>query len=576
MRIPHDGDCCFSAAATHRILTASIAICMTARALCAAGLPATWSLFAPVDTSALASLRTIPASLPGENGPVKPRPIVLKNNMLDLAPLAGGIKEKRCAILMADMRSPRTTVLKVGTGADWWVDWYVNGKRVFTLPLNGNATTRYSITNYQFGLPLDSGDNVIAIVARSGSKGFALWAGADEALDQALAAQAREDEKLCKPLIDAANRRIADIRMGTLTIKTTPGAAVTVRQVRNEFWFGTCIGSRLLDTTADARHYRDTLKTYFNAAVHENALKWSATERNGPGTPDYRGADEVLGWCEANGISMRGHCVFWGVGGEDGGAVQPWVKALGDSALRATMERRAKSVAARYKDRIHEYDLNNEMLHGDYYEERLGPGIVADMARWMKETDPGAMLFVNDYDVTGQGAAQDYARQIRGFLKRGIPFGGVGTQCHFVSDIDIPAVQRDLDTLAQLGLPIRITEFDFMTGDEERKAALLDRLYRICFAHPAVTGILMWGFWEGRHWRPQAALWKKDWTPAPAGRAYANLVNREWRTSVSGKADANGVFTTRAFYGDYEVQCGATRRTFPFPAAEKAKTVEVR
>jgi endo-1,4-beta-xylanase len=35
----------------------------------------------------------------------------------------------------------------------------------------------------------------------------------------------------------------------------------------------------------------------------------------------------------------------------------------------------------------------------------------------------------------------------------------------------------------------------------------------MCFAHPSVEGILMWGFWQGKHWRPNAFLWKKDWTP---------------------------------------------------------------
>jgi hypothetical protein len=30
----------------------------------------------------------------------------------------------------------------------------------------------------------------------------------------------------------------------------------------------------------------------------------------------------------------------------------------------------------------------------------------------------------------------------------------------------------------------------------------------------------MWGFWEGAHWRPKAALWKRNWDMTPAARAY--------------------------------------------------------
>jgi len=77
--------------------------------------------------------------------------------------------------------------------------------------------------------------------------------------------------------------------------------------------------------------------------------------------------------------------------------------------------------------------------------------------------------------------------------------------------------------------------------------------YRICFAHPAVEGILMWGFWEGANWIPQSSLYRRDWTPTPAAEAYRDLVFRQWWTRWEGKADANGQCRIRAFYGKYAV-----------------------
>jgi hypothetical protein len=71
-----------------------------------------------------------------------------------------------------------------------------------------------------------------------------------------------------------------------------------------------------------------------------------------------------------------------------------------------------------------------------------------------------------------------------------------------------------------------------------------------------VEAILFWGFWEGAHWAPKSALWKKDWTITPQGQAYRDLVFKKWWTQVSGKANNQGQFETRAFYGEYLITCG--------------------
>jgi tRNA A37 methylthiotransferase MiaB len=53
------------------------------------------------------------------------------------------------------------------------------------------------------------------------------------------------------------------------------------------------------------------------------------------------------------------------------------------------------------------------------------------------------------------------------------------------------------------------------------------------FSHPNVGGVMLWGFWEGRHWRPDAALFERDWTPRPVARAWMDLVHREWKTDLA-------------------------------------------
>lgn len=128
-----------------------------------------------------------------------------------------------------------------------------------------------------------------------------------------------------------------------------------------------------------------------------------------------------------------------------------------------------------------------------------------------------------------------------------------------------------LDSLGQFGLPLRITEFNMpgqrseyykdrslkLSEEEEvQKAKEIADYYRICFAHPAVEGILMWGFWEGANWIKVSSLYYRDWSPTPALRSYQDLIFREWNTSLSITLDENGEADVPAFFGDYKISSG--------------------
>jgi len=359
--------------------------------------------------------------------------------------------------------------------------------------------------------------------------------------------------------------------MGELIIRAKPGAAVSIEQLRHEFWFGAALSSGAFSgrlSAEDQRRYEETFLSNFNAAVTENALKWHDMERR-RGNVNYSVVDAVLAWTDKHDIPLRGHCVFWGVPGR----VQNWLKQLDDDDLRGALKNRAATIARRYRGRFAEFDLNNEMMHANYYADRLGPGITKEMANWFKEADPDARLFVNDYDVLTGKRLEDYIRHIRGLLEQGVPLAGIGVQGHLHGESFEPeALHHALDELAKIGLPICVTEFNMpgqrsaflrrrdlkLTAEQEQaKAKALTDYYRICFSHPAVEGILMWGFWEGANWIRQSSLYHRDWTPTPAAQAYRDLVFKQWWTRWEGKADANGQCRVRAFYGKYAVTCGA-------------------
>ena len=63
-----------------------------------------------------------------------------------------------------------------------------------------------------------------------------------------------------------------------------------------------------------------------------------------------------------------------------------------------------------------------------------------------------------------------------------------------------------------------ITEFDIVTSEDEQLAADYTRDTLIAvFSHSAYTSFLLWGFWEGSHWKPEAASWNKDWSSRARG-----------------------------------------------------------
>jgi len=374
--------------------------------------------------------------------------------------------------------------------------------------------------------------------------------------------------------IDAS---IAKNRKGEIIVKARRRQQVSVEQLSHEFWFGCAIANNLAGNRMDEKdleQYKKKFLENFNSAVTENAVKWGNMEPR-KGEVSYDVIDGILEWTEENNIPLRGHNLFWGIPQ----FVQQWVKDLDDNELQKTLQNRAETVTARYKGRFAEYDLNNEMIHGNYYQDRLGPDITRLMAEWAHNGDPGAKLWLNDYDILTGNRIADYMAQIRSLLAQGVPVAGIGVQGHLHAEtFDREDLKNALDSLAVFDLPVRITEFN-MPGqrsryyrdrtitltpeEEELKANEMVEYYRICFAHPAVDGILMWGFWEGANWIPVSSLYRRDWTPAPAAKAYHDLVYGEWWTSESGKTARDGTFSVKGFYGKYRVTVdGASKEVY--------------
>ena len=134
---------------------------------------------------------------------------------------------------------------------------------------------------------------------------------------------------------------------------------------------------------------------------------------------------------------------------------------------------------------------------------------------------------------------------------------------HFKEDSlrSIGELREIYDRFSRFGVPLQLTEFDINTRDEQLQADYLRDVMTITFSHLSLSGIVMWGFWEGRHWRPNAALWRKDWSIKPAGKMWKELVFKTWWTDQQRTTDGSGLCEVSAFLGKYKIVVKHTGRT---------------
>ena len=78
---------------------------------------------------------------------------------------------------------------------------------------------------------------------------------------------------------------------------------------------------------------------------------------------------------------------------------------------------------------------------------------------------------------------------------------------------------------------------------------------RTTFSHPAVKGILFWGFWDSRHWITNGGGFiAADGTEKPAAKRVYDLWHKVWTTNETLVADENGKISFRGYPGIYEIK----------------------
>jgi GH35 family endo-1,4-beta-xylanase len=374
----------------------------------------------------------------------------------------------------------------------------------------------------------------------------------------------------------AAEERIEKIRKGDLTVvvkdkagKPVRGAEVSVRMRKHAFLFGTAVSGTALSSqrlsAENLARYKQEIVRLFNFSVMENENKWPqwSVEASRPATL------AAIDWLRESGVQVRGHNLVW----------PSWrntnVKAAQDArndpaALAKVIIDHITGTATELRGRLVDWDVINETFTNHDFMDILGRHAMVDWFQAARAGDPNAKLYINDFNILeGEDKAHqdDYAATIQYLIDQGAPIDGIGLQSHFPARLTpMDELMKRLDRYAAFGRELEITEFDIDTIDEVTQADYTRDFMTAVFSHPSVKAFVMWGFWEGAHWRPRGAMLRRDWSPKPNADAYNDLVFKRWWTNAHGKTSAQGNFATRGFLGDYEIEV---------KAGGKAKTVRV-
>ena len=114
-----------------------------------------------------------------------------------------------------------------------------------------------------------------------------------------------------------------------------------------------------------------------------------------------------------------------------------------------------------------------------------------------------------------------------------------------------------LDTLAETGLPVHITEVTVAAPDDpEHRAAQLEALMRLWWGHPAVDQVIFWSLWNklGPRSHLQLGIYDDEGRPTRHGQAALSLINDRWRTRSVTTTGDDGAATMRVTMGEYVAQ----------------------
>lgn len=304
--------------------------------------------------------------------------------------------------------------------------------------------------------------------------------------------------------------------------------------------------------------HKELIKKHFNSITPENALKFTECHPE-ESLYTFEAADEMVRFAQENHMMIRGHTLVWHVQTPD------WVFNARDGSrasrelVQKRMEEHIKTVVGKYKGEISYWDVVNEgiddndaFLRQTDWMTLVGSDYIDQAFCYAHEADPGALLFYNEYNDVISNKRMKIYDLVKGMKDRGIPIHGIGLQGHFsIYFPSIDDIRRSIETFAQLGVKIQLTEMDislFQFQDHRtdikkptaemllKQAELYENVFEVLRTYrDIVNGVTFWGVADDYTWLDDFPVeGRKDWPlifdensePKPAYYAITKWVNQ--------------------------------------------------
>jgi endo-1,4-beta-xylanase len=416
-----------------------------------------------------------------------------------------------------------------------------------------------------------------------------------------------------------AEARIERLRKGEMAIvvndasgKPVSGADVSLKMKQHAFSWGATTRAALLTDKPPANlgpglpmpdknsisKYQQILTSLFNRSGLITDLRddWPS--------PNQKEIISAIDWLRAHNLNVRGYALVWPDWGHS-----KWASTFKDAAsLNKEIERRMTAKLSAFKGKIDQWDVINEPKNNITSANSmfLTAGGVDAMVQWCqiaRKTDPNARLFVTDDGILDSNATPTWQNRtskptyawnadtvfelLKQMVAKQAPFDGIGFQGHFKHPAHFSApedVYARLERFAALGKDLAITELDVAVPDpKDAQQASLQADYTrdlltVFFSHPRIREVTFWAIWEPEARKNSGALFRADASAKPNGEAVINLLSKLWSTEAKGKTADDGRFSTRGFYGKYEVSATANgkTKTVAFDFGPEAKPVAIR
>lgn len=235
---------------------------------------------------------------------------------------------------------------------------------------------------------------------------------------------------------------------------------------RDAFLMGTALNEEIVAGEDPAA--AEIVLRHFNSITAENVMKVEPINPE-PGVYNFGPADAFVEFGEKHGMFIVGHTLVWH------NQTPAWFfqnehgKPNTPAAQIERMREHIKTVAGRYKSRVHAWDVVNEVIGDDgayrqtSWVQAVGNGdeLVMHAFRFAAEYAPGAELYYNDFNAWRPAKRDGIVRMVRMLQKEGIRIDGIGIQGHW--GLNYPKneyIEAAIDAYHALGVKVMITELE--------------------------------------------------------------------------------------------------------------------